>query len=310
MNGTEIYDAAEITRRVSEGLLHAATHVEDALVKYLHLALAEEKHALGKIKGRSDAQEEKAGWKIEASIHVLQMILENLEVADRTALPLCQDTGMVVGTIEMGPSCILGMHAIEAAINAGIENAVTTGYFRRSVVADPLYDRINTGTNLPAIFHWRTMEKGELVVSLMLKGFGSENCGGVVMLAPTAGEEGVVEAVVDIVRKAGGKPCPPIVLGVGIGGTMDQAAVLSKQALFRNVGVHHADPRYAALERRIKEKTQRLGIGAGGFGGTITALSVAIEAVPTHIAGLPVAVSISCWADRKTILVFGGSHGV
>jgi len=238
------------------------------------------------------------------------MILENIKISHTTRLPLCQDTGMVVVWIAVGPKCQLGMHVIEAAVNAGIAEAVVQGYFRNSIVDDPLFDRINTNTNLPAVLHWTTCPTGDLSIALMLKGFGSENCGGVAMLAPTAGESGVLEAVAAIVRKAGGKPCPPIILGVGLGGTMEQAAWLSKKALYRPVGEPHPQARYAELECRILARVQEERIGSGGFGGTVTALAVAVEHYPTHIAGLPVAVSISCWADRKALLRFGGACGV
>jgi len=314
MEPFETVSPQEITAKVREALMYAATHIEKDLVKSLQLALSEEKRQLeamgiGVEDTGSGSSLGKRRQKIEASIHVLEKILENMVVSDRTSLPLCQDTGMVVGCIGVGPACSLGMHAIGQAMETGIAQAVVDGNFRCSVVADPLYGRVNTTTNLPPVLYWRTMEKGNLRISLMLKGFGSENCGGIQMMAPTSDENAVVEAVVAIVRKAGGKPCPPIVVGVGIGGTMDQAAVLSKEALFRDVSLHHSDPRYAGLERKIKDRIQETGIGAGGFGGTVTALAVAVEHGPTHIAGLPVAVSISCWADRKTTLVFGESHG-
>ena len=300
MSNDHTYSLTEINHRVRQGLLHAVTHIEDSLVERLQLALESERQAL-KIK---------QDIRIETSIQVLEMILENLKISHETNLPLCQDTGMVVGYIEIGSDCPFSMQAIEQVLNQGIGDAVALGHFRNSIVTDPLFDRINTKTNLPAVLHWIPKDFGEkgLTISLMLKGFGSENCGGVAMLSPTTGEDGVVEAIAAIVRKAGGKPCPPIVVGVGLGGTMEKAAILSKKALFRTVGEPHHDARYAALEDRILDRLQQENIGAGGFGGTITALAVAVEHYPTHIAGLPVAVSISCWADRKTICEFGGFH--
>lgn len=304
------YQVDTIRERVREGLLEAVTHVEDALVDTLGKALATEKRALMALPASLGASAEKSHDRVDASIQVLEMILENIKISHTTRLPLCQDTGMVVGWIAIGPDCVLGLHAIEAAVNAGIREAVVHGYFRNSIVSDPLFDRFNTNTNLPAILHWSTCPTGNLSIALMLKGFGSENCGGVVMLAPTAGEAGVVEAIAAIVRKAGGKPCPPIILGVGLGGTMEQAAWLSKKALYRPVGEPHPQARYAELESRILARVQEERIGAGGFGGTVTALAVAVEHYPTHIAGLPVAVSISCWADRKTLLRFGGGCAV
>jgi len=307
MNMDAVYTLDTIRERVREGLLEAVTHVEDALVDALRNALATEKHALQALSSPPRVTDEESGDRLDASIQVLEMILENIKISHTTRLPLCQDTGMVVGWIAIGPQCQLGMQLIEAAVNAGISEAVVQGYFRNSIVDDPLFDRINTNTNLPAVLHWTTCPTGDLSIALMLKGFGSENCGGVAMLAPTAGEKGVVEAIAAIVRKAGGKPCPPIILGVGLGGTMEHAAWLSKKALYRPVGEPHPEARYAALERKILARVQEERIGAGGFGGTVTALAVAVEQYPTHIAGLPVAVSISCWADRKTLLRFGGS---
>jgi fumarate hydratase subunit alpha len=300
MSNKHRYSLTEITHQVRDGLLHAVTHLEEPLVQRLQSALETERRAL---KGMHDIR-------IETSIQVLEMIMENLKIADESQLPLCQDTGMVVGIIEIGDDCPFSMQEIEQALNAGIYEAVVRGYFRNSIVTDPLFERINTNSNLPAVLYWMPKRLGlaGLTISLMLKGFGSENCGGVAMLSPTAGEDGVVEAIAAIVRKAGGKPCPPIIVGVGLGGTMDKAALLSKKALFRTVGDPHHDVRYAALEGRIMDRLQQEHIGSGGFGGTVTALAVAVEHYPTHIAGLPVAVSISCWADRKTICEFGGSH--
>ncbi len=310
MSSDMTYSLDTIRQRVRDGLLEAATHVEDALVDTLERALATERHeslALSSASGIPGGQERD---RLDASIQALEMILENIKISHATRLPLCQDTGMVVGWIAVGPECQLSMHAIENAVNAGISEAVLLGYFRNSIVDDPLFNRINTNTNLPAVLHWTTSPTGGLSIALMLKGFGSENCGGVAMLSPTAGEDGVVGAIASIVRKAGGKPCPPIILGIGLGGTMEQAAWLSKKALYRPVGQPHPQAPYAQLERKILSRVQEERIGAGGFGGTVTALAVAVEHFPTHIAGLPVAVSISCWADRKALLQFGGACAI
>lgn len=307
MNLDMVYSLETIHERVREGLLEAVTHVEETLVDALRTALSTEKHELQVLSAAGKVTDENSRDRLEASIQVLERILENITVSHITRLPLCQDTGMVVGWIAIGPECQFGMHAIEAAVNAGISEAVVQGYFRNSIVDDPLFDRINTNTNLPAVLHWTTCPMGDLSIALMLKGFGSENCGGVALLAPTAGENGVLEAIAAIVRKAGGKPCPPIILGIGLGGTMEQAAWLSKKALYRPVGEPHPQARYAELECKILARVQEERIGSGGFGGTVTALAVAVEHYPTHIAGLPVAVSISCWADRKTLLRFGGT---
>jgi fumarate hydratase subunit alpha len=183
---------------------------------------------------------------------------------------------------------------------------VNKAYYRRSVVQEPVYERTNTDTNLPPVIWWQPVEGSSLTIQILLKGFGSENCCQVRMLNPTCGEEGVVDAVKSIVQSAGGKPCPPIFLGVGLGGSMDRAAFLSKRALLRQVGQSNPDPRYAALEEKILAAVQQTDIGSGGLGGEITALGVAVEQEPTHIAGLPLAVSINCWADRKATVVWEG----
>jgi fumarate hydratase subunit alpha len=236
------------------------------------------------------------------------MIRENLAIADATGLPMCQDTGMVVAFVEMGPDVQLSMQEIGEALDSGIALAVRDGFFRNSVVLDPVFDRENTRTNLPAVVHWFPKNSGGLTIRMMLKGFGSENCSALAMLNPTAGVETVLSTILDMVRNAGGKPCPPIVLGVGLGGTAERALLLSKKALLREVGSVHPDPRYARLEQQLFDSIQGLHIGPGGFGGPLTALAVAVEYEPTHIAGLPVGVSISCWADRTAVVQWGGAQ--
>jgi fumarate hydratase subunit alpha len=231
---------------------------------------------------------------------VLSHILKNLEVAEHTRLPMCQDTGMVVAFIDIGRQSRLEFSGLEHAIARGVQQAYDIGSFRKSIVADPVFSRYNTGNNLPIITHLRSVEGERTDISIMLKGFGSENCSCLAMLNPTEGSDGVVQAVADCMRKAGGKPCPPVIIGVGIGGTAEQALLLSKRALFREVGVPSRSREYAELEQLILERVNGLGIGPGGLGGAVTALGVSIETEATHIAGMPVGISISCWADRKT----------
>lgn len=291
---------SDIVEAVCSALVHASTHLEPALLRRL-----EDMRQVYAQRARFDAKEA-----IGSSLAVLDMIVENLRIADERSLPLCQDTGMVVAFVDFGKKWAPAVHEIQDALNEGIEKAARVGYFRDSVVSDPVFERINTCTNLPAMVYWQPVAKDRLTISLLLKGFGSENCSGVAMLSPTANEKGIVEAVLEIVRQAGGKPCPPIVVGIGIGGTMEQAALLSKRALLREVGKPHEEGRYRELEKRILKEIQTLAIGPGGFGGPLTALGVAIEYAPTHIAGLPVAVSISCWADRKAVLSWEESYGV
>lgn len=233
---------------------------------------------------------------------VLSHIIENIRIAGEGKLPLCQDCGMFYCYVTLAENCRIPLSILENEINLGCAGAAQKAFYRRSVVDDPVYDRNNTGTNLPVIINWERGRGDETEIAFLLKGFGSENCSSVRMIRPTDGEEGVVSAVLDMVRAAGGKPCPPMFLGVGIGGTMDKAAILSKKALIRKADEHNKDERYMRLEERLLSEVNGLGIGAGGLGGNNTCLSVAIETYPTHIAGLPVALSVNCWADRKAFI--------
>ena len=237
----------------------------------------------------------------------MRMILKNLEIAKTHLLPMCQDTGMVVAFIDVGPDVPFSMAALQAALEKGIVQAQQEGLFRHSVIEDPVFTRKNRETNLPAVIHWSTSDKPGVSIHMLLKGFGSENCSSLVMLNPTSGEKEVSEAVLEAVKRAGGKPCPPIVVGVGLGGTAERALELSKRALLRPTGTPHPVERYAHLEQLIEQKIQQTEIGPGGFGGPLTALAVAVEHEPTHIAGLPVGISISCWAERKATVWWGGS---
>ena len=243
-----------------------------------------------------------------SSLAVLDAILTNLDIAKAQRLPMCQDTGMFLVFVDVGRDCKISLGDIEAAINEGCMDAVNKAYFRRSVVKDPLFERMNTQTNLPSVLWWNLVEGSKLAIHILLKGFGSENTSSVRMLNPTASSDDVVAAVKQIVALAGAKPCPPIFVGVGLGGSMDRAAYLCKRALLREVGVPHCDIRYAALEKQMLDAIQTLHIGSGGLGGDITALNVAVEVEPTHIAGLPLAVSINCWADRKAVVYWEADH--
>ncbi len=222
----------------------------------------------------------------------LDAIVRNIGCAARTGLPLCQDTGMFWCLASIGRGSKVSIGALEELIASACMRAAREGYYRKSVVSDPIYSRENTRTNLPPVISYECVDGDGVALSFLLKGFGSENCSSVRMLNPTAGEDGVVSAVVDMMEKAGGKPCPPVFLGVGVGGTMDRAAFLSKKAFFSSEGNHH-------LESRILSAVNELGIGAGGLGGNHTALAVSVLSAPTHIAGLPVALTVNCWADRK-----------
>ena len=226
----------------------------------------------------------------------LDAIVKNIGCAARTGLPLCQDTGMFWCLASIGRGSKVSIGALEELIASACMRAAREGYYRKSVVSDPIYSRENTRTNLPPVISYECVDGDGVALSFLLKGFGSENCSSVRMLNPTAGEDGVVSAVVDMMEKAGGKPCPPVFLGVGVGGTMDRAAFLSKKAFFSSSD----DP----LAMKILSAVNELGIGPGGLGGRFSALSVSVLEEPTHIAGLPVAVTVNCWADRMAELVF------
>lgn len=237
-----------------------------------------------------------------AACFVLDSILENADIAARDRLPMCQDTGFVLVFVEQGHQVRVNGEPLDRIIHRAIGDAYRDGLFRNSVVGDPLNNRTNTGTNLPPAIHYDHVDGDHLTIGCLAKGFGSENYSQTRMLKPTAGPDAVVQTVVETMERAGGNCCPPVVLGVGIGGTMDWAARLSKKALLRDLSDHHRDPYYRALEERIADAVNALGIGAGGLGGTTTALGVHIETYPTHIAGLPVAVSVNCWAERKAVV--------
>lgn len=237
---------------------------------------------------------------------VLSRIIDNMDRAGASALPLCQDCGMFTVLVSIGRDSAADITSITAEIEKGCRSAAEQYYYRKSIVDDPVYDRLNTKDNMPISMSLEMVDGADVVIGIILKGFGSENCSGVRLLRPTGGEDAVAEAVLDIMRKAGGKPCPPVFLGIGIGGTMERAAFLSKKALLRDAGVPSQDERYAALENRIRREVNQLGIGPGGLGGANTCLNAAIEYMPTHIAGLPVAVSVNCWADRKVIITLKG----
>lgn len=231
----------------------------------------------------------------------LDIILENTRIAARDKMALCQDTGMVVVHVELGQDVQLVGGGLEEAINQGVREGYLRGYLRKSVVRDPL-QRINTGDNTPAIIHIHLLPGDGLRIILMPKGAGSENMGQLAMLKPSAGIEGIKEFILGVIREAGGNPCPPIIVGIGIGGNMEKAALLAKQALLREVGQSNPRPDLAALEAELLDSINDLGIGVMGIGGDTTALAVNIETFPTHIACLPVAVNLGCHSTRRITL--------
>ncbi|BBB91993.1 MAG TPA: fumarate hydratase [Methylomusa anaerophila] len=228
---------------------------------------------------------------------ILGQIVKNADIARNEDRPMCQDTGMAIVFMEIGQDVHFIGGNLAEAVNRGIAQGYIEGYLRKSVVGEPLFNRKNTGDNTPAVLYTSIVPGDKVKIKLAAKGFGSENKGGVKMLVPADGVEGVKKAVLEIILHAGENPCPPIVVGIGIGGTMDKAAVLSKQALLRPITKRNEHPAYAQLEEELLTLINKTGIGPQ-LGGTTTALGVNIEWYPTHIAGLPVAVTISCHATR------------
>lgn len=228
---------------------------------------------------------------------ILSLLGDNVRIASEKTLPVCQDTGMACVFVELGQDVHIEGD-FEQAVNNGVRRGYGEGYLRKSVVCDPLC-RVNTGDNTPALVTVKLTRGDKMRITVMPKGFGSENMSALKMLKPADGVEGVKNFVLETVEKAGANPCPPIIVGVGIGGSFDKAAYLAKHALLRPVNEPNPDEYYAALERELLDKINALGIGPQGFGGKTTALAVLIEAMPTHVAGLPVAVNISCHATRR-----------
>lgn len=229
---------------------------------------------------------------------VLKQLIENVEIARNEQIPICQDTGFAVFFVEWGQEVHLNDGTLEEAINAGVRRGYEEGYLRKSIVDDPLYKRKNTGDNTPAVIYTDIVPGDKVKISFAPKGGGAENMSAVKMLKPSDGEAGVIDFVVNHVKAAGPNPCPPIVVGVGIGGTFDKVAVLAKKALFRPIGETHPDDAFAALEKTILNKINDLGVGPQGFGGRTFALAVHIETFPSHIASMAAAVNINCHACR------------
>ena len=233
-------------------------------------------------------------------VEILKKLEENLSIAGEDMIPICQDTGMAVFFVELGQEVHIEGGSLTEAINEGVRRGYVEGYLRKSVVDDPLI-RNNTKDNTPAIIHYDVVEGDKLKLTIAPKGFGSENMSRVFMLKPADGLEGVKEAILTAVKDAGPNACPPMVVGVGIGGTFEKCAILAKKALTRPVNEHSQIPYVKDLEIEMLQKINRLGIGPGGLGGTNTALAVNINTFPTHIAGLPVAVNICCHVNRHCV---------
>lgn len=238
---------------------------------------------------------ENESWSMAKGI--LDKIITNVDIAKNEQMPMCQDTGMACVFVEIGQEVHIIGGSLEDAVNEGVRQGYGEGYLRKSVVRDPL-DRVNTKDNTPAVIYYDIVAGDKLKITVAPKGFGSENMSQLKMLKPADGIEGVKEFVLKVVKEAGPNPCPPIVVGIGIGGTFDKAANLAKKALIRPLAQRNSDRFYSDLEKELLEKINALGIGPQGFGGKATALAVNIETYPTHIAGLPVAVNINCHVTR------------
>lgn len=234
----------------------------------------------------------------ETAKSILSDLEANLDAAKELDIPICQDTGMAVIFIEVGQEVHISGGSLENAVNEGVRQGYTDGLLRKSVVRDPFKERVNTNDNTPAIIHTRIVDGDKIKITAAPKGFGSENMSKLKMFTPSAKREDIVNFVVDTVKTAGSNPCPPVVIGVGIGGDFEYSAVLAKKALCRSVSVRNSDEFYKAMEDEMLEKINKLNIGPQGFGGKTTALCVNIETYPTHIAGLPVAVNVGCHVTR------------
>ena len=272
----------KITETIKEMCIEANHFLSSDMEKALKAAKEEEKSLLGR--------------------QILGQLQENLEIAAADMIPICQDTGMAVVFLEIGQDVHFEGGSLEDAVNEGVRRGYVEGFLRKSVVGDPIL-RENTKDNTPAVIHTRIVEGRQVKIKVASKGFGSENMSRVFMLKPAEGIEGVKDAILTAVRDAGPNACPPLVVGVGIGGTFEKCALMAKEALTREVGKNSDIPYVKELEKEMLDKINCLGIGPGGLGGTVTALAVNINTYPTHIAGLPVAVNICCHVNRHVVRV-------
>ncbi|MGX4601039.1 fumarate hydratase [Faecalimicrobium sp. JNUCC 81] len=277
-----VIESHEITEKVKEICIDANINLGNDVVNSLKSNLEKEESQLGK--------------------NILNIIIDNANIANEKNTPICQDTGMAVFFVKLGNDVVVKGDTITDAINEGVRQGYRDGYLRKSVV-DPL-SRINTKDNTPAIIHYEIIKGDKIIIEFAPKGFGSENMSKLKMLKPSDGIDGIKEFVIDTVSEAGPNPCPPIVVGVGIGGTVEKCAQIAKKSLLREVGMHNKNKDIETLEKDLLTEINKLGIGPQGVGGNTTALAINIETYPTHIAGLPVVVNINCHASRhKKIII-------
>ncbi|MDO4179133.1 MAG: fumarate hydratase [Phascolarctobacterium sp.] len=275
-------NVAEITAAVSKLCIESCCFLPQGVRDKIQASIKTEESPLGK--------------------EILSTLVENFELAERKVVPLCQDTGLVVVFIEIGQEVHFVGGDLETAINAGVADGYINGYLRKSSVGDPIFTRKNSGDNTPGIIHTKIVPGDKVNLVVIPKGCGSENMGALKMLKPADGVEGIKKFVVDTVRSAGPNPCPPVTVGVGVGGNMELCAILAKKALARPIGEHNADPRYAELEKELLELVNKTGVGPSGLGGSTTAFAVNIEFANTHIGGMPCAVNLNCHQARRAAM--------
>ncbi len=275
--------ASEITQRVKELFIECNYFIGEDIYRAL-----------------SDAKEKEES---ETARNILAQIIENDDIAREEKIPLCQDTGMAILFVKYGDKVVVEDGSFNEAVTEGVRQAYEQGFLRKSVVSDPVFDRINTRDNTPSVIHTEIVPGDRIEILAGGKGFGSENMSKIAMLTPSKGIEGVKKFILDTVREAGPNPCPPMVVGVGIGGTFEKCAQLAKKATFRSIDTRNADKRYADLEEELLQSINKMGFGPAGLGGSTTAIGVNIETYPTHIAGMPVAVNICCHAARHASAV-------
>ena len=271
-------DAKEVTKTVTRLFLEANFNLTDDVLDALKTAQKTEESAAGK--------------------EVLRQIIKNAEIAAKEQIPLCQDCGAAVLFLELGQDAHIIGGDLNEAVNEGVRQAYEKGYLRKSMVTHPFSSRVNTKNNTPAIIHTEIVPGDKLKITAVPKGGGAENMSRLVMLTPSAGRQGIIDNVLKAVDEAGSNPCPPVIVGVGIGGTSEKTLLLAKKALLRKVGEHNTDPEVAELEKELLEKVNKLGIGPMGYGGRTTALAVNVEVFPSHIAGMPLAINLNCHSAR------------